>query len=348
MVKSRYNNFDFLHIAGVVMVIYGHQFALLGEEVPDIYGMAVSTLGVNLLFCVSGYLVTKSYIKNNQGYLKRRILRIYPELIIYLSAMTFFIGPILSELSWKDYFGSQIPYFYFLGNLVMNPHYLLPGVFPGGYIGGDVNVSLWTLPFECFAYLLLFISGRISILIEKIVKFKVKTEYINLFWIVPVLMWYLWGLIFGGNLTVVVWNNRLGSGARLLAYFAVGSIVAFFCLEKWFNLQIAVILMVFVYYIPFPYSKVLLFVVAAYSVLAFGLSEKPLFSWVGSKISLNYGLYLWGFPAQQMILYARDSFNWKIESGNILFILSIFLAGIFALLSYTGVNKKMLKRIWEN
>lgn len=189
MTKSRNNNFNLLHIAGVVMVIYGHQFALLGEEVPDIYGMAVSTLGVNLLFCVSGYLVTKSYMKSSQGYLKRRILRIYPELIFYLAVMAFFIGPILSELSWKDYFGSKVPFFYFLGNLAMKPHYLLPGVFPGGYIGGNVNISLWTLPFECLAYLLLFISGKVKILIEGFKKVKVRTAYINLFWIVPVFMW---------------------------------------------------------------------------------------------------------------------------------------------------------------
>lgn len=149
-----------------------------------------------------------------------------------------------------------------------------------------------------------------------------------------------WG---GGTLGIVVWNNRLDDGARLLAYFATGSIVAFFCLEKWFHLQIAVVLMVIVYYIPFQYSKILLFVTAAYSVLAFGLSERPLFSWVGSKLPLNYGLYLWGFPSQQMILYARDSLSWDIKSGNILFVLSVSLAGIFALLSYTCINKMTLK-----
>lgn len=199
MTEDRNNNFNLLHIAGVVMVIYGHQFALLGEEVPDIYGMAASTLGVNLLFCVSGYLVTKSYMKSNQGYLKRRILRIYPELMLYLAAMAFLIGPILSELLWKDYFGSKMPFFYFMDNLVMKPNYILPGVFPGGYIGGNVNISLWTLPFECFAYILLFICGRTGALIEKFVKNKVETKYMNLFWIIPVLMWYLWELIGGGE-----------------------------------------------------------------------------------------------------------------------------------------------------
>lgn len=73
------NCFGVYHVAGALMVIYGHQQALLGKESVDLYGMAISTLGVQILFCVSGYLVSKTYMNKPTGYLMRRIKRIYPE-----------------------------------------------------------------------------------------------------------------------------------------------------------------------------------------------------------------------------------------------------------------------------
>lgn len=83
---NRNNNFTLIHIVAAVMVIYGHQFVLLGLEAPQLFTMPIHNLGVRILFLVSGYLVTTSWYRSDDSitFLKKRIKRLYPPLIVCL------------------------------------------------------------------------------------------------------------------------------------------------------------------------------------------------------------------------------------------------------------------------
>lgn len=81
--RYRENNFDQLRLLGAILVIYGHSYVLLGRPVPMFAANTVSTLGVKIFFCISGYLVAASWLRDPHlpRFLARRSLRIFPALI---------------------------------------------------------------------------------------------------------------------------------------------------------------------------------------------------------------------------------------------------------------------------
>src|SRR5690349_16819305 len=74
---ERANNFDQLRLLGAILVIYGHSYALFARPVPMFAGNTVSTLGVKIFFCISGYLVACSWLRdpNFPRFIARRSLR---------------------------------------------------------------------------------------------------------------------------------------------------------------------------------------------------------------------------------------------------------------------------------
>jgi peptidoglycan/LPS O-acetylase OafA/YrhL len=64
-------------------VIYGHAFPLVGAQSPAFIGNSIQILGVNIFFVISGYLITKGWLRdpNVTRYTIRRALRIMPALM---------------------------------------------------------------------------------------------------------------------------------------------------------------------------------------------------------------------------------------------------------------------------
>lgn len=135
------------------MVIYGHQYALMGAggRCPLLLGNPVSTLGVKMIFVITGFLITQSFLREqNLGqFLKRRLIRIYPALICCVVVCTFALS-LFSTLNLADYF--RWCWQYLLKNLALQPVYALPGVFENNPYSNAVNGSLWTLPVEVAMY----------------------------------------------------------------------------------------------------------------------------------------------------------------------------------------------------
>src|SRR5947208_1034364 len=92
---SRENNFEQLRLFAAVLVVYGHSYALTGAQAPGFAANSVSTLGVKIFFCISGYLVAQSWIRDPSlpRYLTRRALRIFPALAVVVLVSTFLLGP---------------------------------------------------------------------------------------------------------------------------------------------------------------------------------------------------------------------------------------------------------------
>ncbi len=85
-IASKDNNFNFLRLLGVTLVIFAHSFNLLGFEEPLNLAtgyMSFGTFGVYILCIVSGFLITKSLLNNPNiiTFLKKRLLRIFPALV---------------------------------------------------------------------------------------------------------------------------------------------------------------------------------------------------------------------------------------------------------------------------
>lgn len=263
------------------------------------YGFAsesISTLGVEMFFTISGYMITGSWIRDPSPirFIWRRVRRIVPALAFVVLLCTFVLGPLLTTLALRDYIGHPATLRY-LGNIVFYASYALPGVFTDTPLPNAVNGSLWTLPVEVGMYaatpFLVYAARR-------------NAGFIALL------------LIVAGGLgmhffirhpnPVVVYGTELWTDATLFPFFIAGAAISALRLERWLDWRVglgAVLLMHFAGPVLGVWQHALMFLVLPYVVIAVGRSCWPGVSRAGAWGDFSYGIYLWAFPIQQLVVY---------------------------------------------
>ena len=157
----RANNFDALRLFAALLVIWGHQFAIMGRPVPLILGgNEPGAVGVVMFFAISGYLVTLSWLADPHllRFAARRALRIWPALCVVVLLCIVVLGPLVTTLPQAAYWKSAGTWDY-LSNIWLKTRYALPGVFDGNPVASSVNGPLWTIPLEVTCYAILAALG---------------------------------------------------------------------------------------------------------------------------------------------------------------------------------------------
>jgi len=126
-----YNSFTFLRLALAIGVIFSHTFPLYGSSEYSFFGLNLGTLCVHMFFALSGYLVTKSWVKVPQTlpFLVNRVFRLAPGLLLAI-----LLSNSLSNVS-THYSHNPVPFI--------------------------ANGPIWTLPWEIACYLGLLFFGII-------------------------------------------------------------------------------------------------------------------------------------------------------------------------------------------
>lgn len=292
----RSNNLDALRLLGALAVIFGHAYHIVGRpfENPIVAGYPVQTLGVVIFFSISGYLITASWsrTKNPVSYFAARSLRIFPALIVVVLVCLLVVGPLVTVLSTSQYFDQTNTWSY-LGNIILRPQYELPGVWADQPYPNAVNGSLWTLPAEFFCYLLVplvFFAPR-----------QLRIPVIGL-----LLAWSVWYSMTPPLESAVIWHSRISDNALMWAFFAGGAILRLLAERGLkFRPDVAVGLlavhMVFAATLPQHTTKVA-WLFLPYVVLTIGLASTPYVRRASRYGDLSYGLYLWAFPVQQLVI----------------------------------------------
>lgn len=297
MQNAKDNNFTFIHIIAALMVIIGHQFTLMGLSTPIIFGTDINGLGVRVLFLVSGYLVSASYIrcKSPIKYLFKRISRLYPPLFLCL-LITIIVMRIIT-IEPKYYWESALVYF--LHNIEMRPKFDLAGVFTGN-ISYAVNGSLWTLPIELGCYIALIPIFELAKLFKKN-KDKVTGTIILLMLVALSLIDTYRTMGLNGEASCIIWDTNWLLAANLGIWFMIGVLFQIMNLKAYCNMQIALLLIVIHACLPTIIGNILLPYVLGYGALSFGLANNPIFKNT-FKRDICYGMYLYAFPVQQLLL----------------------------------------------
>lgn len=164
----RDNSIGLLRMLLAAMVVYDHSWYLgdLGQDpisrtlLND--ATTLSSIAVHGFFALSGYLILQSEQRtaSTRAFLVNRGLRIFPGLwfCLLLSAL------VLPALAWwnhapeaKNWSGA---FSYFWQNLLQPRSQVgVPGLFPEVPRPGDLNGSLWTLPYEIGCYAVLATIG---------------------------------------------------------------------------------------------------------------------------------------------------------------------------------------------
>ena len=344
---NRENNFNVIRVLAACFVFAGHMGLICGGEAQQIGRYNLHQIGVGILFLISGYLITHSWLADPDypRYLVRRFLRFWPPFAVMVLIMTFIAGPMASFLGWKEYFETTDPFRFtiYLRNLRFYIVYYLPGVFPDLPIAYTVNGSLWTMPVEAFAYLvapaLLFVFHFGKRASEKVsaglkIGFAVFMVAVDIYFLAvksgP-------GPVVYGTMFYDAWN--------LLTWFAVGMAYTGKAVRRFLNLQAALLVSCALFVFPVtakPVQYLLMFAVFPYVVFSLAFAPQPRFSTWFSRLDPSYGIYLYGYFFQQLVvqilLLRRITLN-----VNVCMLLSFLPALASALLSAALIEKPLQK-----
>lgn len=332
---NRCNNFNIVRIIAAFLVILGHMYFIMGQaaNLPIFAGQGIQIVGVKILFVLCGYFITKSWLSDQHPgrYAIKRLFRIYPALIVLILLSILLLGPIMTSLSAGEYFSNAGTWAY-LKNLILCPTYSLPGVFTENAYPNAVNGSLWTIPVELAIYVLVPLLTLIPA--------KKKTPIIGAVLLTLCIALNVCKAYLFPAKQIVFWGNDLLQATDLLPAFFLGHIFSFVD-KKYFNWQIGLVAFLLiscllVNAIPNQLNDLFFPAALAYFVLSFGNAEKPVFRNWFKKSDFSYGLYLYGFPIQQVMYLLLKKAN--LHPIVMTFICFVIVLG-FAILSWYFVEK---------
>jgi peptidoglycan/LPS O-acetylase OafA/YrhL len=298
--NHRTNSFDALRLLAAWFVIWGHGYILSGDlvNVPKIGGIDVSVLGVAIFFTISGYLIWKSWFRATTwiDFVSARILRIFPALIVVVLLTTFLLGPFVTSLSPGEYFSSPLTYVYLLNSFVLDPQYLLPGVFESQPFTSAVNGSLWTLRAELVCYAAVPVA---ALLPKKFRPFLLGAAGVTLVW-------------FGLTTNVIVLSSNLSIASFYWGLFSLGAFAASINISK-VKSPLAPLAALLIWWgiLSFAPQNLLPlgFVSFAFAVIFVGNLNIPIVRQAAKYGDFSYGMYLLAFPIQQTILQFFPTLN---------------------------------------
>lgn len=346
-IKHNNNNFDFLRFIAAVAVIVYHSCAVTGNGPLYFYiltkgQLALGDLSVYVFFMISGYLIVGSYLRLNNvfKYLLLRSLRIFPALIVVILLTVFLIGPIITKVPLNTYFHTPLTYTY-LKNIFLYPmQYALTGFDTKASSSQDlaINGSLWTLSYEFTCYLTIALFGvfrllnKYTIILLFVLSLFLKLAFIPVFhpgehiW----LHVWLWKITEFAHLS-------LESISKFFCYFYAGSLFYIYKDKIVYSYKYALIaaFIIFVCCVAGHELDLILPLFGTYLVFYIAFNEKIKLHNFGKYGDFSYGIYIYGFLIQQLVVLA---FHGKMDN-TINYLISIPIAIICGILSYHLIEK---------
>lgn len=330
------NNFDWLRLLAAICVIYGHAFPLTKSPSLLILDNSIQAIAVKIFFTISGYLICKSWLSDHcfHRYLIKRILRIFPGLIVVVVISAVIVGPLMTTLPLSIYF-TNYQFSRYFKNIILYPIYNLPGVFNYLPYKIAVNGSLWSLPVEFTMYIILPLILYLGL--------TKKTKY---FMALFSLMVCIISLIclrspFYDLSRIVIYGSSLRSALDVAPYFMIGAVYANYHLERFLNIEVAlaaVCTLALLQPTSIAIAEICLYIIVPYTILSFAVAGDQLFSMVGKYGDFSYGLYLYGFLIEQIFNQLFHGMLTPTEDA----VFSLPVAFICAYLSWHMIEKPML------
>lgn len=318
--STRENNLDLLRLIFAAAVILSHCWRLVDgnykrEPLFLLTGhLKIGEVAVDGFFLLSGYLILASWIKAPEilEYGKKRVLRIYPAFVV-ASVLAAVIGALLNRQPLSDYLLNW--------KTAWNAISLGQPTGPDGVM--QLNVPLWTIRYEFFCYA---VVGGLGLLFRKNVK---------------------WPWVAAWALTMCVWISgflesklQVISLVRFLAFFLTGGMFYLFKQSIVYRRPYALLACALLVpaLISDPASRAILPVAGGYLVFHIGFLDSPLLNRLRPTNDVSYGVYLYGWPVQKLLIAA-----FGIASPILLFAVALPAAALLGFLSWKLVEEPFLR-----
>ncbi len=337
LITRNANNFDFIKILFAWLVIVSHSYVLLGNQGCDWLCEAThhyinfSYFGVKGFITISGYLIFKSLNRspNLIDYLWKRVLRIYPALIIVL-VLSVGLAYLIYQPTNNYFKFNKEAFDYILNNLSLyHNQWRIHGVFDT-LPNTAINGSLWTMGFEFFFYLMLLM----------IYPFRKYPLVIQIILCLTIIILFIGNIYFIDELRVVPFRLRVDFIFELGLFFMIG---AFLGAIDWkdilYKKQMAIIATIItVAILYFQPNPIWLCFTWPYLVIFIGQGSSKFSNWIHANLEdPSYGIYLYAFPVQQSIIYFFH------PSVTVLLWTSTLIAFGLGILSWKLIEKKTLQ-----
>lgn len=327
--EKRSNNFDFLRFFAASLVLFSHSFPLVqgsANTEPLImltHGtMSLGTVCVIVFFIISGFLITASWDnrKSFSRFLFARVLRIFPGLAVMLG-LTAIACAFVTTSEFKHYFVSSVTYI--LKNLFLYiPQGHLSGVFDENPFKA-VNGSLWTLRLEFTCYLMVAVLGVLGL-------FKRQ------------LIWILWCLALAISYIPELPTTFLRTLLPLLIWFVSGMLCYFYREVKFRNYHYWLFLGVILVFVLLEINLIFLSPILAYLLCKVAYIKTPFLNF-GKYGDFSYGIYIYAFPIQQLVVFCLSRQEYFQLNWWVCFFVSFPITFLCAVLSWHFVEKKFLR-----
>jgi peptidoglycan/LPS O-acetylase OafA/YrhL len=293
------NSFNAVRLLAAAAVVVSHSFALLrGELVGEpLYGLTPYTLGqhaVTVFFALSGLMLARSWDRNPDilRFARARLLRIYPALIACGLVTALLVGALATRLPLAEYLSSRetLSYPVLVGALFNGAR--LPEVFATGPQPGAVNYSLWTIKYELAAYVAFGVAAVLGLAGRRLLILFAVTALVGAVYVLervepvgklaPAVPMGRFFLAFTLGAAAYYWRERLPLRLDLLA----AATLAAFAMQALVS----------------DLAEAAFVALASYGALVFGSLRARGPAALAGRHDVSYGLYLYGWPVQQLIL----------------------------------------------
>lgn len=301
---GRPSGFDYMRIILSIAVLGSHSVSSsYGREAAEILwdGPARGFLRTILpmFFALSGFLVAGSMerCRTLVKFLGLRAIRIYPPLAVEVLLSAFLIGPLVTSVPIGQYF-TDPQFLRYLVNITGHITFFLPGVFETNPNPQVVNGQLWTVPFELYCYIflagLIFLGAKRYRFILPLGTFAllatiVGYEYFKSGWIL-----HEYYRVLGGPLLVVIfllgvnfyiYREYIPHSGLLCVFMAIVSLIALGLV---------------------PHGAYFAIFSLTYVTAYLGLCNPRRIKAI-SGADYSYGLFLYGYVVQQLIMHLFPS-----------------------------------------
>ena len=331
------NSFTLLRLILASLVIVAHAAELkdgsTAREIFHLLGgkMTAGDFAVEAFFVVSGYLILQSWSSQPQvsAFLIKRILRIVPGFAAAYLISVFLVGWLGGG---PEYFNDLL-HAASLGDLLLRLVMLSYPDTPRVFLGSPapmVNGALWTITYEFRCYLLipllaalglyarrlLFAIAWLAVVLGVALSSAVHLRHPLALGLLRFLPFFLAGNCAYLYRERIRWNRILGTVSILASVLCMGSLVA---------------------------TRFVLPIAGSYAILWLALSERSPLRYLCPANDISYGVYLYGWPVQKLLLGYLPS----LALGSQMF-LTLSVSVVLGWLSWNLIEKRSLawKAAW--
>jgi peptidoglycan/LPS O-acetylase OafA/YrhL len=338
------NSFDAIRLGLASLVVFEHSFFLIfnsfeAEPLSRLTGgqFNAGNFAVCMFFAISGFLVTRSYVLTADlwRYLAKRVARIAPGFLVASVIGYVILAPLTADDIGR-YFAGQNWLAVTLRTLALH-QVSVTGILNGNAVD-LIHGTLWTIKYEFDCYLAVALLGSLGLLTPR----RALLPYLVIVGALALAQAGLFRLprVDNGPLSLLISDPV--QWPFLFLFFFVGS--AFYIYRREVPKSavlcgLAAALMVVSAVTGGLYWAVLLG--GTYLVMYLALSSAVELRLFGRRVDLSYGVYLYGWPVAQVLLYVAHQ---KLTPWA-LFPLTLVITYIVAFLSWRLVEYPSLRAI---